>query len=234
MPVLVIGAEREGKVCRLRAVLALFTEDRREKVATEIRRHVPTRFVLGEGLQFRSFEPSHQVVVGSPVACGQARVRALPGRALLHALHNIEECLPESVIALDLVNVCQDASSFNDLALPGRCGIDVAADTAAKGRHVANGFADSAPCARDRNAGARHLVGKVRPDANDDDSMAALWHTEGLGTHDEVGRLFGLQQRRLAVRKTDRPEFIVVCVPSAERSQILHQHLKNHAAFDCR
>ena len=36
VPVLVVGAEREGKSCRLRAVLALFTKDRGEKVATEI------------------------------------------------------------------------------------------------------------------------------------------------------------------------------------------------------
>jgi len=51
----VIGAEREGKICRLRAVLALIPEDRREKIATEIRRHVPTRFVLGKGLPQMAF-----------------------------------------------------------------------------------------------------------------------------------------------------------------------------------
>jgi hypothetical protein len=34
VPVLVIGAERRGKICGLRTVLALFTKDRREKVAT--------------------------------------------------------------------------------------------------------------------------------------------------------------------------------------------------------
>jgi hypothetical protein len=46
--------------------------------------------------------------------------------------------------------------------------------------------------------------------------MAALRHPEILRTHDKVGRLFRLQQRRVGVRKTDRPEFIVVCMPGAE------------------
>ena len=67
-----------------------------------------------------------------------------------------------------------------------------------------------------------------------DAEMAALRDTEFLGTHDEVGRLPGLLQACLAVLNPDRPQLVEVAVTSAERGQILHQHLEDKAALDRR
>jgi len=195
---------------------------------------VPACLVLGDTAQCRALQPRKQRVVRRAVALGAPCRQARCERSILQVRRNVGEGVAQLPVLPAAVNARQQPGGLDDLAPPTRRIVATAAEAAAQFRHHADGVIDG-PC----HAGNRHArpggpVREVGADADDDHAVTALRNSELLGTDDEVGGLRGLLQLGPAVRHPDRPHLVAMPLTSAERGEVLHQHLEDQATLDRR
>ena len=107
LPVAVIRAKHQRKIGSLRAVTKDGPEHGGKQITAQIRRHVPSRLVLGNGSEFWSFDPLEQLIVRSAIVIRQTCRCSNGRRVFLHLLQNAQESFTKRMFLLILVDVRQ-------------------------------------------------------------------------------------------------------------------------------
>lgn len=93
---------------------------------------------------------------------------------------------------------------------------------------------DRSGLSRNGDRGIRGPARQIRADPDNNHPVATLRDAERLGPNYEVGRLHRFLEAGFAIHDSDGTQFVVMIAPGTKRRQILHQHLEDQSALDCR
>src|SRR5690606_32012111 len=116
-----LWAQRKRKVGGLRAATTDPPEDGGKEVAAEIRRHVPSRLVLGERAKLGALQPAQQLIVRLTIGLRKAGILPAARRMHRHSPRNCCKGIAERLAIPAAMDACEQVCRVDHHFTPG-CG----------------------------------------------------------------------------------------------------------------